>query len=44
MDLMVLGINHKTAPVEIREKFSFTEECREGFAAPKVVINPGLIF
>jgi len=24
MDLMVLGINHKTAPVEIREKFSFT--------------------
>jgi glutamyl-tRNA reductase len=23
MDLLVVGINHKTAPVEIREKFSF---------------------
>ena len=26
MDLMVVGINHKTAPVEIREKFSFREK------------------
>ncbi|MDP3790922.1 MAG: glutamyl-tRNA reductase [Candidatus Omnitrophota bacterium] len=24
MDLVVIGINHKTAPVEIREKFSFS--------------------
>jgi len=24
MDLIVIGINHKTAPVEIREKFSFS--------------------
>ncbi len=26
MDLVVVGINHKTAPVEIREKFSFREK------------------
>ncbi len=27
--VIVLGLNHKTAPVEIREKFSFTEKQRE---------------
>jgi glutamyl-tRNA reductase len=26
MDVLVVGINHKTAPVEIREKLSFSEE------------------
>ncbi len=26
MELVVIGINHKTAPVEIREKFSFSPE------------------
>ena len=26
MQLVVLGLNHKTAPVEVRECFSFSEE------------------
>src|SRR4030067_2789486 len=26
MNIIVLGINHKTAPVEVREKYSFKEE------------------
>ena len=26
MQLIVLGLNHKTAPVEIRERFNFTPE------------------
>ena len=26
MHTIVVGLNYKTAPVEIREKFSFTEE------------------
>jgi glutamyl-tRNA reductase len=30
MDVLVIGINHRTAPVEIREKFSFSEEEMEG--------------
>ncbi len=32
MQLVVLGLNHKTAPVEIRERFSLSKEkIREGF-------------
>lgn len=32
MNLIVLGLNHKTAPVEIREKLAFDtqESIREG--------------
>ena len=26
MDIVVIGLNHKTAPVEVREKVSFPEE------------------
>ena len=26
MQLAVLGLNHKTAPVEIRERFNFTND------------------
>ena len=26
MQLVVLGLNHRTAPVEVRECFSFSEE------------------
>ncbi|MBQ4151493.1 MAG: glutamyl-tRNA reductase, partial [Schwartzia sp.] len=26
MQLVVLGLNHKTAPVEVRERFSLTKE------------------
>ncbi|MEW6087428.1 MAG: glutamyl-tRNA reductase [bacterium] len=26
MEILVMGLNHKTAPVELREKFSFSEE------------------
>ena len=26
MQLIVLGLNHKTAPVEIRERFNFSQD------------------
>jgi len=26
MNLIILGVNHKTAPVEIREKLAFSEK------------------
>lgn len=48
MQLMALGLNHKTAPVEIRECFSFSEEhirpllhalCSEGEVAECVLLS-----
>ena len=29
MQLIVLGLNHKTAPVEVRERFNFSAERTE---------------
>ena len=33
MELLVIGINHKTAPVKVRERFSFTRKRLEGSLA-----------
>ncbi len=32
MDILVVGLNHKTSPVELRERLAFTpEEAREAY-------------
>ena len=41
MPLLTLGINHRTAPVEIRERVAFTHECM-GDALHKVATLPGV--
>ena len=37
MTLLVLGINHKTASVAVREKVAFSEEKRQLFFLPVTV-------
>lgn len=41
MPLLTLGINHKTAPLEVRERVAFTHECM-GDALHKVATLPGV--
>lgn len=46
MSLVVIGLNHKNTPVEIREKFSFTDAvCRELLASlvDRVCVEEGVI-
>src|SRR5262249_27544341 len=46
MDLVIFGLNHRTAPLELREKWAFTEpEAREALARTKelVVASESLI-
>ncbi|MDE2090236.1 MAG: glutamyl-tRNA reductase, partial [Gammaproteobacteria bacterium] len=41
MPLLTLGINHRTAPLEVRERVAFTHECM-GDALHKVATLPGV--
>jgi len=47
MSIVLVGLNHKTAPIEVRERLAFTDEaCAEGLRAlvDGKVVNEGLIF
>jgi glutamyl-tRNA reductase len=47
MSIVLVGLNHKTAPVAVRERLAFTDEaCAEGLRAlvDGKVVNEGLIF
>src|SRR5881397_4029046 len=46
MSIVVVGLNHKTAPVEVRERLAFTDEaCAQGLRAlvDGEVVREGLI-
>src|SRR5918998_5372830 len=46
MSIVLVGLNHKTAPVAVRERLAFTDEaCAEGLRAlvDGEVVNEGLI-
>src|SRR5215210_1174358 len=46
MSIILVGLNHKTAPVEVRERLAFTDEaCAEGLRAlvDGEIVNEGLI-
>jgi glutamyl-tRNA reductase len=47
MSIVLVGLNHKTAPIAVRERLAFTDEaCAEGLRAlvDGKVVNEGLIF
>jgi glutamyl-tRNA reductase len=47
MSIILVGLNHKTAPIAVRERLAFTDEaCAEGLRAlvDGKVVNEGLIF
>jgi glutamyl-tRNA reductase len=47
MSIVLVGLNHKTAPVAVRERLAFTEEaCAEGLRllVDGEIVNEGLIF
>jgi glutamyl-tRNA reductase len=47
MAIVLIGLNHKTAPVAVRERLAFTEEaCAEGLRVlvDGEIVNEGLIF
>jgi glutamyl-tRNA reductase len=47
MSIVLVGLNHKTAPVAVRERLAFTEEaCAEGLRTlvDGEIVNEGLIF
>lgn len=47
MSILLVGLNHKTAPIEVRERLAFTDEaCAEGLRTlvDGKVVNEGLIF
>ena len=46
MSILLIGVNHKTAPVEIRERLAFNDEaCANGLRqlVDGVVVSEGLI-
>jgi glutamyl-tRNA reductase len=46
MSIVLVGLNHKTAPVAVRERLAFTDEaCAEGLRAlvDGEIVNEGLI-
>jgi glutamyl-tRNA reductase len=47
MSIVLVGLNHKTAPIAVRERLAFTEEaCAEGLRllVDGQIVNEGLIF
>jgi glutamyl-tRNA reductase len=47
MSIVLVGLNHKTAPIAVRERLAFTEEaCAEGLRllVDGEIVNEGLIF
>src|SRR5688572_31434369 len=46
MSIVLVGLNHKTAPVEVRERLAFSDEaCADGLRAlvDGVIVSEGLI-